>query len=848
MDLPAIDRRIERSQQRNREAQARFRQRKQEECAAVEARVRDAQQRLGAEQDRLAELQSTRVALSTFHAATVKKLMELTRQPQPAAQQDAAHSMGLPLHPLPSRPGRAGSPTSMHAATNMHAAAATKFMAAAESAAAHGSSSCAGGRPHAHITSQPLDPARASLLSQHAPATLYQSPALRQAVRPLSAYQHYAAVGYEELVRQHGPCGRHGTGVLAMLEEVRCEAAQACGAAHTDDVCWFMQLDKEVAPGLRLSFSSTVCTPECVATLALHYLVLKLEAALLAAAQGLCDGTSLNNSFIPDDAQYAGRSSDQGTAGAALMATGVLDKRARTGASAAARSDPETGTAAGVAPDAPGKSSPEAASAEVRLRCGVNETVGVDSAVAMIVRNLLRDFCTRLPLATLQAVLRSFVAMVRARIDDRARTFACANSRDGTGGASQAARAAPASTAGSDSASSSVAASSGVASIGDGGQAELAFRMSVKRVAGTVLPLLVQTSEHLGDVNVLQSLIAEAEQEDGAKHAQPEDGRCGRFASLSERAQVVMGCHAVCWGAMLRDASKTIRRVAPDAVFPLLKDYDVETMRVLLYRQLRRTKAHVKCMAHHWNRWRQANLRLDEGFTLAKAALQKLPQDLDLPVAVLNAITAALAEPCSPPPVQVAPERTGIQQAPRDDSQPLTRQRPSAQRLSADPAATKAVSDTSSAGGRETCAAGCAKPRDAAGPAGSLGSKAQCTQRVGELTWQQAEQAHRAAAWLLGASPAVTAAAGRALQRLVSAHAAGADLRTHTATLQLEPGLVFDVRQLVHIFSTHVRFGTVPADIMAVCQLAASQQKREEGWELPFVAIANDHLFGGATQ
>lgn len=38
-----------------------------------------------------------------------------------------------------------------------------------------------------------------------------------------------------------------------------------------------------------------------------------------------------------------------------------------------------------------------------------------------------------------------------------------------------------------------------------------------------------------------------------------------------------MGTHAVCWAAMMRDSSMLVRRIAPDAVFPLIKDSDVRS-------------------------------------------------------------------------------------------------------------------------------------------------------------------------------------------------------------------------------------------------------------------------------
>ena len=124
-----------------------------------------------------------------------------------------------------------------------------------------------------------------ALLPRHVAASLHHHhTSTRQRYRPLSSYVHHACVCFDELVRLYGPDGRHGTGILASLEDFRWQATAAAGGCSTADVCWFVLLDKEASPGLRLSFSSTVCSPECVGSLALHYLALKLEAALLAAA------------------------------------------------------------------------------------------------------------------------------------------------------------------------------------------------------------------------------------------------------------------------------------------------------------------------------------------------------------------------------------------------------------------------------------------------------------------------------------------------------------------------------------------------------------------------------------
>lgn len=61
------------------------------------------------------------------------------------------------------------------------------------------------------------------------------------------------------------------------------------------------------------------------------------------------------------------------------------------------------------------------------------------------------------------------------------------------------------------------------------------------------------------------------------------DGCIGWFASVRERAEEVMGTHALSWNAMMRDAGATVRSVLPDRVFPLMKEYDVTPPHSILF-------------------------------------------------------------------------------------------------------------------------------------------------------------------------------------------------------------------------------------------------------------------------
>lgn len=289
----------------------------------------------------------------------------------------------------------------------------------------------------------------------------------------------------------------------------------------------------------------------------------------------------------------------------------------------------------------------------------------------------------------------------------------------------------------------------------------------------------------------------------------------------AQRRNALSSFKLVWWrGSLARSATQ--RRLA---CMTCVLRLQFDTMRVLLYRQLRQKREHIESMALHWNRWQQANLHLDVTFMSTMHALQRLPLDLDMPVAFLDAVMAIAAMPDSA-------------LTPADAPHGATAARPtpaqSARELPVDPARRDPPAEAHGSGGTGPAAASQAGAHEGSSAGGSHASSRLCH---ANLTLQEHASIRRTAARLLGASAPVTKAASAALRRLSTVHAAAAELRNHTATVQLEPGLVFDASQLVHIFSTYVRFGTAPADIMAVCQLAATQQKREEIGSLPFFAV-----------
>lgn len=110
---------------------------------------------------------------------------------------------------------------------------------------------------------------------------------------PISSFSHRAAISHADLLEASGSqtgrvdFSRHG--LRALVEQSLITAAARMHADSprpppVSEVCWFVQMDHCAAPGLPLSLSSTLSSSECVASAVAHYLLSKLEFALLAAA------------------------------------------------------------------------------------------------------------------------------------------------------------------------------------------------------------------------------------------------------------------------------------------------------------------------------------------------------------------------------------------------------------------------------------------------------------------------------------------------------------------------------------------------------------------------------------
>lgn len=107
---------------------------------------------------------------------------------------------------------------------------------------------------------------------------------------PLDTFPHHAAISYADLLEASGS----RTGIIdvssltagELMSRFMAESVERMGCA-AEEVAWFAQMESEAAPGLPLSYSCTLSTPECIASCALHCMVLYLECALISTVLGL---------------------------------------------------------------------------------------------------------------------------------------------------------------------------------------------------------------------------------------------------------------------------------------------------------------------------------------------------------------------------------------------------------------------------------------------------------------------------------------------------------------------------------------------------------------------------------
>lgn len=209
-------------------------------------------------------------------------------------------------------------------------------------------------------------------------------------------------------------------------------------------------------------------------------------------------------------------------------------------------------------------------------------------------------------------------------------------------------------------------------------------------------------------------------------------------------------------------------------------------MHVRLYRQLRLRRSQRDRFIAHWNLWLRRRRDLGSCFDDARKIMAALPQTLTVPAAFLARLAAPRA--CS------------------------TQQTASCMH------ARNACCANSLRGCCRCAGAQCADAGHQRAGCGE-GSAGETAMHAGE--WA-------AAGAFLGASACQAAAAAEGLTLLRAAHAADAAMHADTMDEQLPPGLLLTAPQVAVVWSAHLSHGCAPVDVMALCQLAVAQQRRED--------------------
>lgn len=102
----------------------------------------------------------------------------------------------------------------------------------------------------------------------------------------IQSFKHSTGVSYDLLYKaasslmEDSPVHQSSRSIV---EEFKRDAAKALQCS-TSQVCWFVVTYLEAAPGVHLSFSSSLSSPECVASFVLSFLCSGLEFGMVTAA------------------------------------------------------------------------------------------------------------------------------------------------------------------------------------------------------------------------------------------------------------------------------------------------------------------------------------------------------------------------------------------------------------------------------------------------------------------------------------------------------------------------------------------------------------------------------------
>lgn len=217
---------------------------------------------------------------------------------------------------------------------------------------------------------------------------------------------------------------------------VQKKAAEVGVAGRKGGVCWFVQMKYDVAPAVPLSVSASMSSPECFASYAAQFLLMRFEFIMINAVTQYAKkhdpslAVAMDELAPPSQKPRHGSTAAPKATDADLHAAQTDVTRPASSASAPAGACSVGGTRSGGDADAaadtdaatqPGvQSTPPHAQQGPRwsgcLRCGVNDKHDVRAALGYIVCSIVRRCCALAPLDVVLAQLQAYHAYLRRSI------------------------------------------------------------------------------------------------------------------------------------------------------------------------------------------------------------------------------------------------------------------------------------------------------------------------------------------------------------------------------------------------------------------------------------------------
>lgn len=101
---------------------------------------------------------------------------------------------------------------------------------------------------------------------------------------PISSFRHHASISFPEVApfmpRSQLWYRDHNNGIYAAISGFLHSVCSDLGR-HVSEICWFNQLPFQINPGLQLSHSVSVLSPECCLALSLGFPVFSTESLFL---------------------------------------------------------------------------------------------------------------------------------------------------------------------------------------------------------------------------------------------------------------------------------------------------------------------------------------------------------------------------------------------------------------------------------------------------------------------------------------------------------------------------------------------------------------------------------------